>query len=76
MGEPLFVVALDPASKRVTVGPREALAAEALSLKETNWLGSAGGLEAAARAHAPVLAQVRSTRPPAPARLGWRCGAS
>jgi len=68
VGEPLFVVRIDAPRREVIVGPREALLTQALTLKETNWLGD-GSLEAAARAGAPVLARVRSTREPAPGRL-------
>ena len=70
VGEPLFVVRIDAGRREVVVGPREALLSPALTLKETNWLGDAS-LEAAARAGAPVLARVRSTREPAPGRLAW-----
>ena len=67
IGDPLFVVRLDPEARRVIVGPREALLTASLSLKELNWLGDELTIEAAAgRA---VLARVRSTRDPAPARL-------
>ena len=69
LGDPLFVVRLDADRRQVVVGPREALLAPALSLKETNWLGDGPTIEAAAAAGAPVLARVRSTRPPSPARL-------
>jgi tRNA-specific 2-thiouridylase len=69
VGEPLFVTRLDPALRRVIVGPREALLTASLTLDETNWLGDAADIEAAALAEAPVLARVRSTRPPSPARL-------
>ena len=69
VGEPLFVVRLEPTARQVIVGPREALLARALRLKETNWLGDEASLEAAAEAGQPVLARVRSTREPAPARL-------
>jgi tRNA-specific 2-thiouridylase len=55
--------------RRVIVGPREALAAPSLTLQETNWLGDEVSVEAAAENGLPVLARVRSTRPPAPARL-------
>jgi len=69
VGEPLFVVRLDADSREVIVGPREALAAPSLRLKEINWLGDQPSIEAAASERLPVLARVRSTRPPAPARL-------
>ncbi|MEP6967278.1 MAG: tRNA methyl transferase PRC-barrel domain-containing protein, partial [Pseudomonadota bacterium] len=69
VGEPLFVARLDAARREVIVGPREALLTAALTLKETSWLGDEASLEAAAAAGKAVLARVRSTRPPAPARL-------
>ncbi|WP_443748565.1 tRNA 2-thiouridine(34) synthase MnmA [Asticcacaulis solisilvae] len=69
VGEPLFVVRIDADRREIVVGPREALLTRALSLKETNWLGDETDLEAAAGAAKPVLARVRSTRPPVPARL-------
>lgn len=75
VGEPLFVTKLDPAKRHVIVGPREALLTAALTLDETNWLGDEPSIEAAAAAGAPVLARVRSTRPPSPARLGMVDGA-
>jgi tRNA-specific 2-thiouridylase len=69
VGEPLFVVRIDADSREIVVGPREALLTRALSLKETNWLGDEDDLDAAAGIEKPVLARVRSTRPPVPARL-------
>jgi tRNA-specific 2-thiouridylase len=63
-GEPLYVVKLDAAANRVIVGPRAALAIRALRLKEMNWIGPAVPAQGLA-----VNARVRSTRPPAPARL-------
>lgn len=67
-GEPLFVVHLDAERSRVIVGPREALAAHTIRLRNVNWIGGgelaeipADGLE--------VYAKVRSTRPPKPAIL-------
>jgi len=69
VGEPLFVTRIDPDTREIIVGPREALLTRALILKETNWLGDEADLLAAARANKPVLARVRSTRPPVPARL-------
>ena len=67
-GEPLFVVRLDPAAKRVVVGPRASLGVARLALREVNWLGD-GPLDAAALDGREVLVKVRSTRPPAPARF-------
>jgi tRNA-specific 2-thiouridylase len=75
VGEPLFVVRIDADRREVIVGPREALLTGALALKETNWLGDAPSLETAARAGAPVLARVRSTREPIPGRLAILDGA-
>ncbi|MBU2292050.1 MAG: tRNA 2-thiouridine(34) synthase MnmA [Alphaproteobacteria bacterium] len=69
VGDPLFVVRLEPESRRVIVGPREALLTGALTLEETNWLGDEADFAAAAATGRPVLARVRSTRPPLPARL-------
>ncbi len=69
VGEPLFVTRLDPAKRHVIVGPREALLTASLTLDETNWLGDEASMRDAAEAGAPVLARVRSTRPPSPARL-------
>ena len=68
VGEPLFVVHLDPAGKRVIVGPREALATRRLHLRQVNWLGE-GRLDAIPEAGLEVYARIRSTRPPLPARL-------
>jgi tRNA-specific 2-thiouridylase len=69
VGEPLFVVRLDADRREVIVGPRDALLTESLALKEVNWLGDQESLDAAARQGQRVLARVRSTREPAPARL-------
>ena len=66
--EPLFVVRLDPARRRVIVGPKGALGTRRLHLRDVNWLGDvplaglpAGGVE--------ILARVRSTREPVAAIL-------
>ena len=69
-GEPLFVVRLDAANRRVIVGPREALMVKRIRLKETSWLGD-GSFDDAARQGARLAVKVRSTRPPAPARLAF-----
>ena len=75
VGEPLFVTKLEPESRRVVVGPREALLTASLTLEETNWLGDEATIREAAEAGAPVLARVRSTRQPSPARLALIDGA-
>ena len=67
-GEPLFVVKIDAPNRRVVVGPREALLTDGLKMEELNWLGDES-LDDACNAHRIVLARVRSTRPPVPARL-------
>jgi tRNA-specific 2-thiouridylase len=73
VGDPLYVVRLDAEGRQVIVGPREALLTASLSLKEINWLGDEPTLAAAAgRA---VLARVRSTREPIPARIAVKNGA-
>ncbi len=69
-GEPLFVVRLDAARRRVVVGPRDALMVRRMRLKEVSWIGD-GALECAARSGTPIAVKVRSTRPPKPARLTW-----
>ncbi|MEM9966240.1 MAG: tRNA 2-thiouridine(34) synthase MnmA [Asticcacaulis sp.] len=75
VGEPLFVIRLEAETRRVIVGPREALLTKALILKETNWLGDEESLEAAAAKSLAVRARVRSTRPPIPAHLAIDSGA-
>ena len=62
--EPLYVVKVDAATKRVIVGPKEALLTKAISLNEVNWLGGDVGADGMA-----VDVRIRSTRPPVPARL-------
>ena len=68
VGEPLYVIHLDPAGRRVIVGPREALATRRLHLRDVNWLGDEPLAEIPAEGLA-LMARVRSTRPPMPARL-------
>jgi tRNA-specific 2-thiouridylase len=67
-GEPLYVVYLDARSRRVIVGPRQALETRRLYLRDINWLGD-GELAAVAAGGFDCFAKVRSTRPPRPARL-------
>ncbi|HYE43856.1 MAG TPA: tRNA 2-thiouridine(34) synthase MnmA, partial [Caulobacteraceae bacterium] len=64
VGEPLFVVRLDPDARQVVVGPREALLTASLTLDEVNWLGDQPTLADAAAEGLRVRVRVRSTRPP------------
>jgi len=67
-GSPLYVVRLDAASRRVVVGPRDALRTSHIRLRDVNWLGD--GTIDETLAHRPdVFVKVRSTRPPRPAWL-------
>ena len=59
--EPLYVVKLEPESRRVVVGPKSALAVRGARLGEINWLGGA----AAGR----YSAKVRSLARPTPVRF-------
>ena len=68
-GEPLYVVRLDAAARRVVVGPREALATRRMRLRDVNWLGEGTIDDALAAGRLDVFVKVRSTRPPQPAWL-------
>jgi tRNA-specific 2-thiouridylase len=59
--EPLYVIRLDPAEKRLIIGPRRALAVSAAVLDDINWIG--GAYQGA------VTAKVRSLAKPTPARF-------
>ena len=67
-GAPLYVVRLDANSRRVVVGPREALRTSRIRLRDINWLGD-GTIRQALESHPEVFVKVRSTRPPQPAWL-------
>lgn len=66
--EPLYVVKLDAARREVVVGPRAALRARALHLRDVNWLGDEP-FEAVAAHGVKVLARIRSTGPLQPATV-------
>lgn len=68
VGDPLYVVHLDARSKRVIVGPREALDTRRLVLRDMNWLGDVA-IEDLPPEGLSCFAKVRSTRPPRPAVL-------
>jgi tRNA-specific 2-thiouridylase len=58
--EPLFVVRIDPTTQRLVVGPRSALAIEAMRIDQLNWI---------AEDQAKVTAKVRSLAPAVPADI-------
>ena len=57
--EPLYVLRIEPAERRIVVGPRRALAVGAMRVADWNWLGED---------QREVSAKVRSLAPPVPAR--------
>lgn len=72
--EPLYVVKLDAGRREVVVGPREALRARTVRLRDVNWLGDVP-FETAAAAGVDVLARIRSTGPLQRATVGLENGA-
>lgn len=62
--DPLYVVKLDPETRRVVVGPKAALSTRTVPVREINWLGDDAFDAVAER---PVHVRIRSTRPPRPA---------
>ena len=68
-GYPLYVVRLDAPSRRVVVGPREALRTSRMRLRDVNWLGEGTIEQALCAGRHEVFVKVRSTRPPQPAWL-------
>lgn len=65
---PFFVVRLDVATRRVVVGPREALRMHRIRLRDVNWIGD-GTLDQAAAQGREIFVRVRSTRAPQAAWL-------
>ena len=63
--EPLYVVGLEPDTRRVLVGAKSALARNLVHLRELNWLDAAP-LPESGRA---LTVKLRSVSPPVPARL-------
>ncbi|NEU12175.1 tRNA 2-thiouridine(34) synthase MnmA [Methylobacterium sp. BTF04] len=68
VGEPLYVIRLEPDAARVVVGPRTALATSRVRLTDLNWLGTTPLAEII---DLPVAVRVRSTREPRPAHLTY-----
>jgi tRNA-specific 2-thiouridylase len=67
-GSPLYVVRLDAATRRVVVGPREALRMDRITLRDVNWIGN-GAIDRAVGSGLELFVRVRSTRAPQPAWL-------
>ena len=63
--EPLFVLRLDPARRQVVVGPKAALLARRIRLRQVNWLLPAGAPTAALEA----TVKIRSAHPGLAARI-------
>ena len=64
LSDPLYVVRLEPDTRRVVVGPKSALATSIVPISEINWLG-----DQPFEGEIPCSVRIRSTRPPRPAIL-------
>ncbi len=71
--EPLYVIRLDSDRHEVIVGPRDALKAYWVVLKDINWIGQ-GDFASIPEDGLPIYAKVRSTQPPLAAKLFNRDG--
>jgi len=58
--EPLYVVRIEPEARRLVVGPRRALAVEAMRVEDWNWIGEQ---------QSEVSVKVRSLAPPVSAHI-------
>ncbi|HKC02983.1 MAG TPA: tRNA 2-thiouridine(34) synthase MnmA [Sphingomicrobium sp.] len=58
--EPLYVVRIEPETRRLVVGPRRALAVESMRVEQWNWIGEE---------QREISVKVRSLAPPVPARI-------
>jgi len=72
-GEPLYVVRLEADSRRVFVGPREALRSDKIRLRNINWLGD-GPVQDVGSDGLEVEAKIRSTQASRPATLIFEQG--
>lgn len=63
---PLYVVRLNPNTRRVIVGPKEALQTRIVPVSEVNWLGDGTFEDQPERR---IMVRIRSTRPPRAAIL-------
>jgi tRNA-specific 2-thiouridylase len=66
-------VRLESDTRRVVVGPREALRTRRMTLRDINWIGEGALGEALADDRMDVFVKVRSTRPP---QAGWLSAAA
>jgi tRNA-uridine 2-sulfurtransferase len=62
--EPLYVLRLEPTTRRVVVGPHRALARHRMTLSSVNWLGATPPQDGVA-----LAVKLRSAQPPVSARL-------
>jgi tRNA-specific 2-thiouridylase len=67
-GEPLYVLRIEPETRRVIVGPREALKKHEITVNAVNWLGR----WPLGDTPQPIYARIRSTRPPVAAEVAAR----
>ncbi len=74
VGEPLYVVRLDPVTRQVIVGPYEALKTHTVKLRDVNWLGEKTLAASVGGNGLAVQAKVRSTRAPQAAVVQVRNG--
>lgn len=72
-GEPLYVVFIDAATRRVIVGDKESLQTKSVLLRDMNWLGDQP-LEDLSEEGFECFAKIRSTRPPKPVRVFQKDG--
>lgn len=70
--EALYVVRLEPARRRVVVGPRRDLARSLVTVRDVNWLGPDMAPNMADGTGIEVSVKLRSAQPAAPAL--WRAG--
>jgi tRNA-specific 2-thiouridylase len=66
LGDPLYVIKLDPDARHVIVGPREALSTRTVPVREINWLGDVPMMS---KPEWHIAVKIRSTRPPREAIL-------
>ncbi len=66
VGEPLYVVRVEPETRRVVVGPHDAILIQRITIRDINWLGDSDGVpEAGVR----LSVKLRSVQTPAMATV-------